>query len=301
MRNSFIASSALMAATAAAQGTGSAHVINACSYPVYMCNTPAQGGGYENIDKVLQPGDSYSQDWLQLSNGNGWSIKLAKQPEYQSNLMQYEYTFHNDGIIWYDLSEVDGNPWDGDWMITASSGCNPKQQAYRFSTDDAYGMQSCPADSEITVTLCSGEDSADGAVSSEVASATTAASQPAYSAPVQSTWGQSSTTTQASSTTTQAPVQPPPPSATSTPTTKTRTRGHGWDGHNWSFNNKGMAADVQASPVPTTMVTSQVSVANVGGYDVTVTDVATEIVTAYVTAAKRHEHHARHPHHKRQA
>ena len=27
-----------------------------------------------------------------------------------SDILQFEYTFHNDGIIWYDLSEVDGFP-----------------------------------------------------------------------------------------------------------------------------------------------------------------------------------------------
>lgn len=290
MRTSVIASSALMAATASAQG--SAKVVNGCSYDVYMCNTPAEGGGYEAIDKVLSPGDSYSQGWLELTNGNGWSIKLAKTPSYQTNLMQYEYTYHNDGIIWYDLSEVDGNPWDGDWMITASSGCNPKQQAYRFSTDDAYGMQSCPADSQITVTLCSGEDSSDSEVSSAVGSAGTSVSAAGYTASTPSS------TTPAAAQTTTAPAQPPP---SPTPSTKTTATTGGWDGHHWSFNNKGLAANAQASPSPTTLVTSAVSVANVDGYDVTVTDVATEIVTAYVTAAKRHEHHQRHPHQKRNA
>merc|ERR1711939_534387 len=77
---------------------------------------------------------------------------------------------------------VNGNPWDGDWMITAnseSSTCSPKQQAYRYATDDAYGMQACPQDSDITVSLCSGEEQADGAVSSASSSVAVETSQDA--------------------------------------------------------------------------------------------------------------------------
>lgn len=273
MRNAVIASTALMASTALA---GTAHVVNACKYDVYMANTPAQGGGYEPIDKCLNAGDSYSQEFTQLSNGMGWSIKLAKTPSYQTNLLQYEYTFHNDGIIWYDLSQVDGNPWDGDWMITASGdGCNPKQQAYRYATDDAYGMQSCPDQSEITVTLCSGEDQADPIVSSQSADASSPAetgSAPAetYSAPAETSAPSS----------TEAASQP----------SKTQTRKHGH--HHFSYGANGMVAKAaEITPSPTTLVTKQVATTNAGDYDVTVTDIVTEVATAYVTAgARRHAH-----------
>lgn len=276
MRNAVIASTAFMATSALA--TGTAHVINGCKYDVHMSNTPAQGGGFEPIDKVLSSGASYSQEWTQLGNDMGWSIKLAKTDNYQSNLMQYEYTYHNDGIIWYDLSEVDGNPWSGNWMITASNGCSPKQVAYRYATDDAYGMQSCPDSAEITVTLCSGESQEDGAASS--ASESVAATS--ESAPAPTSYAQS---------TTQAP-------ATSQAQSTTTADWGTWGGHTWQANKKAN----QVAPSPTTLVTSKVSVANEGGYDVTVTDIVTEVATAYVTApaVKRHEHHPRHPHQKRE-
>ena len=290
MRNAVIASAALMASSALAQGT--AHVVNACKYDVHMSNTPAMGGGYEAIDQVLSSnGGSYSQPWTELSNGMGWSIKLAKTPSYQTNLMQYEYTFHDDGIIWYDLSEVDGNPWEGDWMITATGDCNPKQQAYRFSTDDAYGMQSCPDSAEITVTLCSGEDQADGEVSSaassagETATSSAGAEPSSYAAP-------SSSSAEA---TTESPAE-------STPST---TATGGWGGFTQTWGNRAAnRKDAEITASPTTLVTQRVSVSDAGDYDVTVTDVATEVVTAYVTAKpapkKRHEHHVRHPHERRQ-
>ncbi|KAI6914411.1 hypothetical protein KC318_g197 [Hortaea werneckii] len=162
------ATAALMAGSATAQSVGNAIIENMCSYNVELTVVPAQNGGYETTQHSLSSGGSWSTQWKELSTGAGWSLKLSKDQDLD-HILQYEYTFQDDGTIWYDLSQVNGNPWDGDWMITAnseSSTCSPKQQAYRYATDDAYGMQACPQDSDITVTLCSGEDQNDGAVAS---------------------------------------------------------------------------------------------------------------------------------------
>lgn len=190
-----VTATALLASAPLANALGHAVVKNACKYEVKLCNVPASGGGFEQIDKMLQPDETYTQQYEPLSNDNGWSIKLS-QDDTLDHILQYEYTTHQDGIIWYDLSEVDGNPWDGNWEITTDNdNCNPKQQAYRYATDDAYGMQSCPDDADIMVTLCSGEDdndqdvpddsvsaSSSAPVSSEAATSAAATSAPAYGA-----------------------------------------------------------------------------------------------------------------------
>jgi hypothetical protein len=242
-----------------------------------MSNTPAMGGGYSNIEQTLSSGDTYSQAWTELSNGNGWSIKLSKTAgAFQDNILQYEYTFHNDGTIWYDLSEVNGNPWDGNWEITASNGCTPRQAAYRYATDDAYGMQSCGDDATITVTVCSGDDSG-----------SSSPAPPAYG------------TTSAA------------PSPVETSTTKNHNGGH----HTWAEAANRVEApagdallNVAQAPSPTSEVEAAPADAETptdayNGPAVTVTNVHMETLTKYVTAtaapAKRHEHHARHPHHRR--
>lgn len=177
MISSMIATTAILASAPFANALGKAVVKNACNYEIKMCNTPAANGGHEQVDKWLQPNETYSQEYTQLSNGNGWSLKLS-DTESLEHILQYEYTTHGDGIIWYDLSQVDGNPWYGNWQITTDSeNCNPKQQAYRYANDDAYGMQSCPDDADITVTLCSGEgynDELAAEASASVASASQA-------------------------------------------------------------------------------------------------------------------------------
>jgi len=268
MLRTTLASAALVAFANAA---GNAVVINKCSYDVYMANTPAMGGGYSAVEKTMSTGDTYTQAWTELSNGMGWSLKLSKiAGAFQDNIMQYEYTFHNDGTIWYDLSEVNGNPWDGNWEITATSGCVPRQAAYQYATDDAYGMQSCGDSATITVTLCSGDAGS----------------------------GSGSPAPSPSATTTAAPV----PTET---TTKKHHKGH----HTWALgDNKVHAAAGDALLDETTPTESPTTLATVAptydGPAVTVTNVHVATLTQYVTATaapakKRHEHHARHPHQRR--
>jgi len=273
---------ALLAATALSESVGSAIVKNACSYDVYLYNTPAADGGYSEIDEVLSSGGTYEQTWTELSNSDGWSLKLSTSTA-MSNIMQYEYTFHNDGIIWYDLSDVNGNPWDGNWEITAtsaSSTCTPKEQAYRYSTDDAYGMQACPQDSIITVTLCSGDDSDADAASS--ASASVAAE----------------TSSEATATS----------SAFTTPSSSVATS------YSYASSDASTTATVEASstaeadnistPVSTTTfatsTTATSSVVTTDGSGLTVTSVDTAVVTDVVTTTNWHHwqrHAAAHRHH----
>ncbi len=274
--SSIIAMTALLASAAVAASVGSAVVLNGCTYEIYLADVPASGGGYQAIDKTLQPNETWSQQWTELTNGNGWSIKLSKDNSW-SDIMQYEYTFHNDGGIWFDLSEVNGNPWNGNWEITAespSSTCEPKQAAYRYATDDAYGMQYCPQDAVITVTLCSGESQNNGSAASASLSAA------ALSSSIATASGLSMASTPISTPSIVAPTIAP---ASSNPAAYTGP-------HHWRGNQNNAAV----SPATTlSTVTTPAAVYDLGG--VTVTEIETAIVTEFVTAYnKRHEHHPRH-------
>lgn len=273
MINTILTGVALLTTTALA-GPGSAIVINSCNYDVYVANTPSAGGGYNAINQVLSPSGSYSQVYTQLTNGNGWSIKLSQDGNYASNVMQFEYTYQDDGTIWYDLSEVNGNPWNGNWEITATSGCTPRQAAYQYSTDDAYGMQDCADTASVTVTLCSGTSG--GAPSSPIGSGTT--------------WG---TSPNKAATTSEAPTSP----ASASPSQAWGPGGVG---------NKVVEADSSsassASSSPAAPVVSEAPSSAWNGPAVTVTNLAFKTVTQIVTAThgppqRRHVHHPRHPHH----
>lgn len=282
MLSTAIASLVLYGASAAATAVGSAHVVNNCDYDVYLCNVPASGGGYDQQDKTLAAGESWEQTWTQLSNGDGWSIKLSKSSSL-NNILQYEYTFHNDGIIWYDLSCVNGNPWDQDWEITASgTDCNPKQQAYRYATDDAYGMQACSQNALITVSLCTGlsadNGTSTGGSSSAPSYSSSLAAAPAYSSSSASAPSYGSSSTQSPDTYSTSTAEAPPSYATSY-------------GINWNNND----ASASAQTTPTTLETQTTATITHGPNVVTDVETAyvTNIVTAYAANRfRRHEHHA---------
>merc|ERR1711868_153965 len=77
MISNIITVTALLASAPLANAFGNAVVKNACKYEVKLCNVPASGGGYEQIDKMIQPNETYTQEYTELTNGNGWAIKLS--------------------------------------------------------------------------------------------------------------------------------------------------------------------------------------------------------------------------------
>ncbi|KAF2724087.1 hypothetical protein K431DRAFT_218564 [Polychaeton citri CBS 116435] len=275
MYKSAIASVALMATAVSA--AGNAIVTNGCKYDVFLYNVPASNGGFDPINKTLSPRETYSQQFTELTNKMGWSIKLSKTAELD-NILQYEYTYLGNDRIWYDLSAVNGNPWDGNWEITSTTigGCHPRQAAYRYSTDDSYGMQDCACENDITVLLCSGEDQNDGLASS--ASVSFSASATAAPSSYSSTEAAPSPYSSAESTSDAAPSYT-----------------HSFGG--WVHNQ---VAQSSSTPSLTTFATATLTPAP----GVIVTEVATAVVTEVVTmtqyAAKRdehvHQHARRHPH-----
>lgn len=267
---------AMLAGTVAAQTVGSAIVLNGCDYDVYVTDVPAAGGGYEQMTKTLSPNQTFEQQWTELANGEGWSIKLSKSTSL-ANIMQYEFTFHNDGIIWYDLSDVNGNPWDGDWEITAqspSNTCTPKDHAYLYSTDDAYGMQACNSDATITVTLCSGQSQ--NASSAGSASSSAAASPSSMAASTYSS---------------------------STPPASTSASSFTWRGAQADATPDAGSSSSASMTTFATLTSSASPVVTSNQAGVTVTEIETAIVTDIVTATaygrlrrEAHRHHARHGH-----
>lgn len=303
MINAIVATVAILASTAAAS-VGSAIVNNQCEYAVTLRAVPAMPGNCSEQDQTLYYGDKFVQDWTEISNQGGWSIKLNPANASETNIMQYEYTYQGTDVIWYDLSDVNGNPWDGNWEITAtseSSTCDPKQSAYRYATDDAYGMQSCNSDAVITVTLCSGDSQDDAGASSASASSAsaTASSTSISSTPVSIASSYSSaetevavatTSTEASTTSSASSTSSSAPSSSVVSLSPTST-------------------EVQSTTFATSTVASSTSNGNLVGPIETIWYTNIETVTHYATqfehefkraptpAPHAHHHHAaRHPH-----
>jgi len=223
-------------------------------------------------------GDSYSHTYETAPNGGGWSIKLAPgindvdDPE--KPIMQWEYTFLNDGEIWYDLSGVDGSPYGDDWEISNDNPtCAVEQKQYLHPTDDTKMQGSCQDSTSIKVTLCpnggSGGNSSDSTPP-----------PPDYSA------GDSSSTTSTTSSTVDPAAYTPEVEAAGETIVETAAQTTAvaqetqWGGRGGSHRgNWGPPQKRATDAAPTTLATR----------------VATEVPSAQVTAVKRHEHRARHP------
>ena len=317
MKSTFIAVAAL-AATASAS-TGNAIVVNKCAYSVLVKNVPSNDGVHTEVDTTLAAnGGKYTQQYTELANLMGWSIKMAPTAADFSagtqNVAQYEYTNCGDGSIWFDMSFVDGSQWMNDWSVSSdSSSCSPSASNYFSDPTSANGMQAqCDIGVSVTVTLCSSSgsgSSGSSSSSSSSAAASTSTKAASSSSKAASTSTQAaSSSTQAASTSTQAAssstsslvaYSSTEAASSSASAAATSTASHRFT-RTWNQAN----VVVSTAVAPTTFATAVTSVssANSGNVVVTVTDVATAYATVVETvgAVKRrdqHQHHAaRHPH-----
>lgn len=322
------ASAAALLASRAYAGPGQAKVVNGCPYSVDLDAVPAANGGFSDIQKTLAPGESWSQTYTQLTNTMGWSIKLSHSGS--KGIMQYEYTWNNDGTIWYDLSGVDGNPWNANWLLSAVGGyadqnkksaCKPNQTYYRCDTDNSYGEQSCTDDASITVTLCTAQSN-DQTILDEMKSlaAQASASPPpcSWSAPPIGSIGgvltsavAAAVTNNAPATTTAAPptttAAPPTTTHTTSPaaaaTTKAESKAETTSAHQQGGGNTHHQNQAEA-PQPTTLLTKSTALTTAlvvptnGGPVEIVTETFVETAVAYTTVQPqaRHIHHPHHGH-----
>jgi hypothetical protein len=300
MKSAIIALTAL-AASVSASSLGSAIVINKCSDDVWLWNTPSDDGVHTAVNKVLSSGDSYSQQYTELENKMGWSLKLSNTSS-QDNVMQYEYTYLGDGVIWYDMSNVNGNPWSGNWAFSSDdSSCKPTHCAYQYSTDDQGGMQSdCDSSASITVTLCAFADASDGSV------AGTDDDEAWMSAVCEDGGSYTDTSTGGVATvypTSQATSSSAPSTTSSSSAAASTSSADGWNGGPISYPNKNVesTSSASSSPTPTTFSTSTVTPAPSSSTGTFVIETAVVYTTVYISnPSKRdvhhHQHHARHPH-----
>jgi hypothetical protein len=139
---------------------GRAQVINACSFPVYLvvCSqNPATCSGQSTL---AANSGTWSQAYAPGSAG-GQSIKISTTPG-AGDILQFEYT-NQDPVLWYDVSEVNGNPFGqyGFTMTSTDSTCGqghcapPATSCPAIFTDPTNGVPyRCGISAGIGVTLC---------------------------------------------------------------------------------------------------------------------------------------------------
>lgn len=151
---------ACLLAFAASALAGKAHVVNNCNFDVWFSAT--QNTAADNYQKL---GREYSHEYTSST-----SIKFGKSKN-PATVAQFEFHNGNDGKIWYDTSNIDGNPFqaegtrlspsveaDATFNTCVTVDCPPGAAvctvAYNHPDDTA--TKNCAISTDLTFTLCSG-------------------------------------------------------------------------------------------------------------------------------------------------
>lgn len=150
----------LLALAPTALSVGTARVVSNCAGPVYFASVAQSVNAAMNVLPESGMSEGYSIP------GVGVSIKLA--PNSSGPVTQFEYTWQ-DGSIYYDISNINGNPFFEGGMelvpsmagdpnyptcapVTCAAGASTCTAAYN-APDDTKTMV-CSQESDLVMTLC---------------------------------------------------------------------------------------------------------------------------------------------------
>lgn len=153
MRTSLAMIAAISGLSSLASAVGNAVVINSCSFPIYLWSVDST----VSQQYTLQTGDNYLETLNTDPSTGGIAIKITTVENglYNSSPQtDFAYSLTN-GDVWYDLSDVFGDPFAGSPLTVAPSDdtCNV---IYWPSGTQPAGSQVnvCEDNSSITLTLC---------------------------------------------------------------------------------------------------------------------------------------------------
>lgn len=148
-----IATIAALASLASADHIGYARVVNRCEHPVYLWSVGSSVGPRQTI----KPGGRYSELLHKdpISGGVALKVTTTKNGLYDGS-PQTNFAYNLDGsTVWYDLSDVFGDPFAGDILkVVPSKTTCPKICWAEGVSPGGSQVKNCAASSDVTLTLC---------------------------------------------------------------------------------------------------------------------------------------------------
>lgn len=144
--------------------TGDANVRNYCDFDVYLYVCGQDPAVCTPEYTLAAKTGTYSEEFSTPNNGR--SIKMGTTAgEVSKPILQFEYTNDGTGLVYYDLSEVNGNPFGayGFYLTSSSDKCfsancpPPATNAvcpWVFTTTTNGEVKNCPVANSIGVSLC---------------------------------------------------------------------------------------------------------------------------------------------------
>ncbi|EEP76381.1 predicted protein [Uncinocarpus reesii 1704] len=144
---------ALTATTAVASQVGNAIVENHCPFTVYLWSV----GGSTGPKQVLKSGGVYTERFHRDPKSGGIAIKITKVDDGIFNgspQTNFAYTL-TDTRVFYDLSDVYGNPFSGHKLVVDPSDPNCQEIVWPSGITPAGTLtRDCQNKSDVKLTLC---------------------------------------------------------------------------------------------------------------------------------------------------
>ncbi|OJD16276.1 hypothetical protein AJ78_03567 [Emergomyces pasteurianus Ep9510] len=154
MRFSAVFLGALAALAPAVQAVGNAIVVNNCPFDAFL-NSVGSGIGPEQ--HLAANGGRYSEKFHRDPTSGGIALKITREAGGLLNgAPQTNYAYNlNGGRIWYDLSNVFGNPFEPNALrLAPSDGSCPSLFWPHGVPPGGSQTRNCQPNSDVTLTLC---------------------------------------------------------------------------------------------------------------------------------------------------
>lgn len=133
---------------------GKARVVNNCDEPVYLWSVGADVAG--PVELAAQ-GGTYSERFVKDPVTGGKAIKVTREEDgLYTGAPQTNFAYNLDGdSVWYDLSDVFGDPFAGSKLVVASAheAC-PAIEWPNGVPPGGSQVKVCTAKKDVTFTIC---------------------------------------------------------------------------------------------------------------------------------------------------
>ena len=135
---------------------GTARVTNNCDFNVTLWSV----GSSVNGPLTYSTGESYQEEFFRDPITGGMAIKITRDEDGLYNgspQLIFSYTL-DPGQVWYDLSTVFGEAFEGHKLVVASAKEDCPQIVWEDGTLPAGSqVKDCTSDEDVTLTLCAAE------------------------------------------------------------------------------------------------------------------------------------------------
>jgi len=133
---------------------GNARVINNCNVAVSVWSV---GSAIDGPWRLSANGGSYAEQFVKDPTTGGKALKITIPADgLYSGAPQTDFAYSLDNAnIWYDLSDVFGDPFAGQKLVVSSAASCPSIVWPAGTSPGGSQTKVCGSDQDVTLTLCS--------------------------------------------------------------------------------------------------------------------------------------------------